>query len=439
MSNLAEGWNWVPLGELGNYINGRAFKPLEWKASGLPIIRIQNLNDQTVSFNYSDQEHEAKYKVKNGDLLIAWSASLGVSIWDRGDAWLNQHIFRVEPYENIVLKEFLLYAVRQARGELYEKAHGSGMVHVTKPVFESHQVPLPSLAEQRRIVAKLETLLGKVDACQQRLAKIPVILKRFRQAVLAAACSGELMATYRLRELLAEPLSNGHSVVTASLGFPVLRLTCLKNGRIDLSEYKIGNWAREDAKKYFVRKGDFFASRGNGSLSFVGRGGIVEQEPGEIAFPDTLIRIRANNDRIAPNYLSLVWNSTFVRQQIELAAHTTAGIWKISQKDMENFMLPVPPLAEQQEIVRRVEALFQLADQLESRYQRAKAQVDKLQQSILAKAFRGELVPTEAELARREGREYESAAALLERIKSARIAPPKRKEKNVPTQPSLLP
>src|ERR1017187_3425061 len=166
MSELPQGWAMTPLGSLGSYINGRAFKPAEWENNGWPIIRIQNLNDPDAPFNYSSRKHEARYKVRNGDLLIAWSASLGAFIWQRGDAWLNQHIFRVEPNFGVCTKEFLLQGVRHAIADLYAKAHGSGIVHVTKPVFEAHEIPLPPLGEQRRIVAKLETLLGKVDGCQ---------------------------------------------------------------------------------------------------------------------------------------------------------------------------------------------------------------------------------------------------------------------------------
>ena len=94
-------------------------------------------------------------------------------------------------------------------------------------------------------------LLGKVDGCQKRLEKIPHILKRFRQSVLAAAFNN-IEEKVKLKELLREPLANGRSVITASKGFPVLRLTCLKSGRIDLSENKIGYWSEEEAKNYLV-------------------------------------------------------------------------------------------------------------------------------------------------------------------------------------------
>ena len=93
---LPIGWTLATLGELATYQNGRAFKPYEWGTSGLPIIRIQNLNDSRAIYNYSDDHHEERFKIKHGDLLFAWSASLGAHIWRGEDAWLNQHIFRVD-------------------------------------------------------------------------------------------------------------------------------------------------------------------------------------------------------------------------------------------------------------------------------------------------------------------------------------------------------
>ncbi|MFM8341203.1 MAG: restriction endonuclease subunit S, partial [Methylomonas sp.] len=196
-AGLPLGWVDVSLGQLATYINGKAFNKLHWKEQGLPIIRIQNLNNPQASFNRSDEIHEERYKVKSGDLLISWSASLGAYIWKGGDAWLNQHIFKVEPYTEILKTHYLYYAVTNSIDELYKKSHGMGMVHVTKGKFESHEVRLPPLNEQIRIANKLDSLLAKVDVAQARLEKIPTLLKRFRQSVLAAATSGELTREWR--------------------------------------------------------------------------------------------------------------------------------------------------------------------------------------------------------------------------------------------------
>ena len=103
----------MTLGTVATYINGRAFKPAEWETSGLPIIRIQNLTSSTTQVNYTTQRFEDKYLVHNGDLLFAWSASLGAHIWNGEDAWLNQHIFRVVPNEGMKYKIDGLAALKE--------------------------------------------------------------------------------------------------------------------------------------------------------------------------------------------------------------------------------------------------------------------------------------------------------------------------------------
>jgi type I restriction enzyme S subunit len=175
MSYLPKGWVFSNLGNLANYTNGKAFKPSEWQESGLPIIRIQNLNDETIRFNRTTKAIEEKYKVKSGDLLIAWSASLGAYIWKRGDAWLNQHIFRADHFPYVCDKQFLKYAIDNSISKFYDKAHGSGMVHVTKGVFESHKIPLPPLNEQKRIADKLDQTLAIVERAKARLSCVPKI------------------------------------------------------------------------------------------------------------------------------------------------------------------------------------------------------------------------------------------------------------------------
>lgn len=144
MSEFPAGWTRAALGDLADFTNGKAFKKEEWLEAGKPIIRIQNLNNPEASFNYADDSHEDKYLVRNGDLLVSWSASLGVYYWAGQDAWLNQHIFRVHSLRGCD-KGFLKYALQTSIDDFYAKAHGMGMVHITKGNFESHQVALPPL------------------------------------------------------------------------------------------------------------------------------------------------------------------------------------------------------------------------------------------------------------------------------------------------------
>ena len=167
-SNLPEGWVVCTIGEVANYINGKAFKPEDWRNQGLPIVRIQNLNDPTAIYNYSDEVHEKKYLVKNGDLLFAWAASLGTYIWRGDNAWLNQHIFKVEP-RGVVSKEYLHIVLDAMIKSFYDVSHGSGMVHITRKVFENIQIAIPPLEEQKRIVSKIEELNAQLEKIELSL------------------------------------------------------------------------------------------------------------------------------------------------------------------------------------------------------------------------------------------------------------------------------
>ena len=158
----------ITVGDAAVYINGRAFKPKEWMEEGLPIIRIQNLNDKTAVYNYTTQFFESKYLIKKGGLLFAWAASLGTYIWEGEDAWLNQHIFKVEPYP-FVRKEYLYYVFKAMISEFYSQSHGSGMVHITKKQFENIALMLPPYPEQERIINKIEELFAKLDTIMESL------------------------------------------------------------------------------------------------------------------------------------------------------------------------------------------------------------------------------------------------------------------------------
>ena len=193
---VPNGWAIATVGEIATYQNGRAFKPSEWKTTGLPIVRIQNLNTGTAAFNFSDIRHETRFKLKHGDLLFAWSASLGAHIWRGQDAWLNQHIFRVDHAKQLD-RRFLYHTLTDITNALYTKAHGSGMVHVTKGSFEETEIGLPPLNEQRRIAAKIDELFSELDKSVESLETARVQLGTYRQAVLKHAFEGELTAPWR--------------------------------------------------------------------------------------------------------------------------------------------------------------------------------------------------------------------------------------------------
>jgi type I restriction enzyme S subunit len=225
-----------------------------------------------------------------------------------------------------------------------------------------------------------------------------------------------------VEQLSPNDLANGRSVPTAASGARVLRLTAVKGGRIDLSEYKVGEWTDDEARPFAVAENDLLIVRGNGSLALVGRAGLVGPVDMQVAFPDTLIRLRIINSVASPAWLGLVWDSPFVRNHLEDRARTSAGIYKISQPDIESALIPIPPLVEQTEILK---ASAQLEDEiratevgLAAAFTHSSAQ----RQNVLRAAFRGELVPQDPN--------DEPASVLLDRLRAERaVAKPVKAER----------
>ena len=161
--DIPENWEWVRVKHFTTLYNGRAFKPSDWTDTGLPIVRIQNLNNQNSPYNLYNGFVEPEYQLYGGELLFAWSGtpgtSFGAHIWCGKEAVLNQHIFRLDFSEKVIYKPYYMYALNQHIGELIKAAHGSaGLQHVTKGVFENTLIPIPPYKEQIRIVNKLNQL-----------------------------------------------------------------------------------------------------------------------------------------------------------------------------------------------------------------------------------------------------------------------------------------
>ncbi len=189
---LPPGWAQATLGEVGDYLNGRGFKKSEWCDRGRPIVRIQNLTDSSDRFNFFAGDVDPQHEVHTGDLLVSWAATLGAYIWRGGEAVLNQHIFNVH---SKIDKLFHYYLALSVIGGLYQKAHGSGMIHITKARFHGTPIALPPLHEQRRIVAELERQLSRLDAALSALRRVKASVAAYRASVLKAACGGRLVPT----------------------------------------------------------------------------------------------------------------------------------------------------------------------------------------------------------------------------------------------------
>ncbi|MFC9989115.1 restriction endonuclease subunit S [Streptomyces globisporus] len=187
-------------------------------------------------------------------------------------------------------------------------------------------------------------------------------------------------------DVLIAPIANGRSVRTEEGGFPVLRLTALRSGKVDLAERKEGEWTADEAAPFLVRANDFLICRGSGSLDLVGRGALVPDAPDPVAFPDTMIRVRVPVEYMSPRFFTRLWASPLVREQIEAAARTTAGIYKVSQPAVRELRIPVPPTAEQHRIAAALDTRMARLDAVDRAVTSARRDLATLRKAVLLDA-----------------------------------------------------
>ena len=178
------------LGDIATYINGFAFKPEDRGTVGLPIIRIQDLTGNAYDLGFYAGNYPERIEINDGDVLISWSASLGVYVWDKGKALLNQHIFKVVFDKCEVNREYFVYAVRYKLKEMESKTHGATMKHIVKKDFDNTLIPFPTLEEQENIANLLDKISTIILVRQQQLQKLDELVKA------------------RFVELFGDPISN---------------------------------------------------------------------------------------------------------------------------------------------------------------------------------------------------------------------------------------
>lgn len=387
------------LGTVATYINGRAFKPAEWESTGLPIIRIQNLTDSKAKCNYSSAQHDERFRVRNGDLLFAWSASLGAHIWRGGDAWLNQHIFRVVPNEGID-KMYLYYYLCSVVAELYSKTHGSGMVHITKGPFMATPIPVPSLEEQERIVARIEELFSELDNGMETMRKTKQQLAVYRQAVLKDAFDDGLDDGGKMVPIEDLLVSDRKGMSTGPFGTMIKKHEHRQSGVPMLGIENIGKGKFVDGNKIFVSEekaeelqsfkllaGDIIISR-SGTVGEICA--VPERMEGAL-LSTNLMRISLNPEKIRSDYFIYLFQSKgVVLDQVKELCKGSTRIF-LNQTILKQIRFPVPTVDKQTVIVNRIETRLSICDSIEKTVDTALQQAEAMRQSILKKAFEGRL------------------------------------------------
>lgn len=444
--DLPGGWVSIALDKVCWVIRGITFpsNAKEFVETPDNVCCLRTANIQEI-VDFTDVYYVNRNFVKNknqlvevGDVLMSMANSYAlvgkVAMVDKivHPTAFGAFLAAVRPTQFIENK-YLFYVLRADAVQKELRAGASqttNIANISVGKLANIEIPLAPLAEQKRIADKLDTLLGQVDACRQRLERVPEIIKRFRQAVLAAATSGKLTEDWRSNLFAENMISNfsearlkdvaldirygtSKKCLPAKTGIGVLRIPNIVNfGKLDTSELKYASFSYDELEKLSLKAGDILVVRSNGSLELVGKASVVSDKEAGLLFAGYLIRVRLNLNIVEAKYVQYCLSTIEQRQHIQQISKSTSGVNNINADELRNLPLNIPSLPEQSEIVRRVETLFALADRLEARHAAALQRVEQLTPSLLAQAFRGELVAQDPQ--------DEAAGVLLAKIAQER-------------------
>ncbi|MFV5516979.1 restriction endonuclease subunit S [Acinetobacter gerneri] len=379
----------VCLGDVADFINGVAFKPEDWGAEGKPIIRIQNLNDPVKEYNYTYREVKDTNIARKGDLLVSWSASLGVYEWNGQEACINQHIFKVVPNDEKIDKTYLKRALELSIVEMESQVHGATMKHITRGKFLANKIPLPPVAEQRRIASILEQADELRQKRQQAIEKLDQLLQ----------------ATFI--DMFGDPVSNPKGWEIGSLN----NYGSYKNG-LNFGKGESGNKVLyigvgdfkqlskiDDVSKlsaidlnelpssdYFIKNGDLLFVRSNGNKELVGRCIAVYPNEKLVTYSGFCIRYRIEQPELTSSYLVHLFRAKSFKQTI-FDGGQGANIQNINQQILSRLQIPIPPQDLQEKWSK---ILLSIEDQRQKLYKQLDLQ-NQLFSSLQNQAFNGTL------------------------------------------------
>jgi type I restriction enzyme S subunit len=446
MSELPRGWDLLKLRDVATLKTGpfgSALHKADYIVGGIPLINPTHIKQGKLSpalevtVSPETAHRLSEYRLTKGDIVMGRRGEMGrcAVVPEHAQNWLCgtgsvvvKSTLAAHPQ---YLQKFLTAPATVAA--LIGDSVGSTMINLNQGVLLDLDIPLAPLPEQKRIADKLDSVLARVDACRDRLDRLPALLKRFRQSILAAATSGRLTEDWRgkvdlsnwakvsVKEVCHSVSDGDHQAPPqATSGIPFITISAFNTGRLELHKA-----SRFVPKEYFdslssIRR----PARGDILYSVTGSIGIAAlvNVDTEFTFQRHVAILKPDHARVSSAYLLHLLSSEMIKEQAQLIATGTAQL-TIPLNGLRAFVINLPPLLEQTEIVRRVEILFAFADRLEARLATARRQVGQLTPALLAKAFRGELVAQDPA--------DEPAAELLKRLAALHEAAPKVKRGRV--------
>ena len=331
-------WPMEALGEVCNFINGRAFKPHDWKradSGGLPIVRIQNLNMPSSEFNYYTGEVKDRHIINHEQLLFSWSGSRGTSfgahIWSGGQAILNQHIFKVEFDQAQAMKMYLFYALNKAVVEVEQNLHGGvGLVHITKGNLERIQIPLPPLDIQKEIVAEIEGYQKVIDGAR-------AVVDNYRPHI-AVDPEWPMVVLGEVCEVKGgKRLPKGERLIEFPTNHPYIRVTDFRDQSVKLDDLKfISDKIHSQIAKYTISSADVY-------ISIAGTIGLLGTIPDDLEganLTENAAKLTFDKTRFDKRFLAIVGNDESVQNQIRSLTHAV-GVPKLALERIKTLSFPL--------------------------------------------------------------------------------------------------
>ena len=351
----------ILLKEVATFLNGYAFKPSDWSKEGLPIIRIQNLTGTNRDFNYYNGNYNKKYLIENGDILISWSASLGIFLWENMTGILNQHIFKVIFDKNIEIdKIYFLHCMKFLIKKIEKNIHGSTMKHITRPEFEKIKFPIYEIDIQRKISKKLIFITKIIENNKKLLNKMEELSKSlFTRMFGDIKTNDKNWKIVKLEKYIN--IIGGYAfknIDFKSSGIPLIRI-----GNINSGQFKSTNLVFIEENKKFEK---FKVFPNDILISLTGT--VGKDDYGNACILGDSYSEYYLNQRNAKIELTDKTNKTFFLEimKIKEVKKKLTGISRgirqanISNKDIYNLSLPLPPIELQNKFAERVEKIEKL-------------------------------------------------------------------------------
>lgn len=415
-NKLPKDWKSVKFSTIAKFIDYRGKTPKKTE-SGIPLITAKNVKMGYINENPREYIAESDYDKwmtrgipKIGDVLFTTEAPMGnvAQLKTNNRIALAQRMITFQTHDGLI-NSFLKYNLMspQFQKTLNSKGTGTTVKGIKASVLKQFEIPLPPLETQQAIVSKIEELFSELDKGIEDLKTSQQQLKIYRQSVLKWAFEGKLTNEkvkdgvlpkgwewFRFGELFSESPQNGlyKPSTEYGTGTPIIRIDGFYDGVILNSyQFKRVRLNDDEVNRYLISVGDILVNRVN-SMPYLGKCGIVKHLNEKTVFESNIMKIRVKKEISFSEYISIYLTSKKGLSELRKNAKQAVNQASINQTDVSNVLIPLPPIQEQHQIVQEIGSRFSVADKMEESITQSLQQAEALRQSILKKAFSGELV-----------------------------------------------